>query len=69
MSFNWVKVEDFYFNFFLLMDRWLIRMICNNYFGWKEFIVNLGIALAYNQVRMTKEQWLKLQYFCRCYQE
>lgn len=48
MQFNWIRAEEFSFNSFLLMDRWLIRMICNNYHGWQEFIDNLGIALAYN---------------------
>lgn len=48
MTFNWINAEEFSFNSFLLMDRWLVRMICDNYFGWHEFIDNLGIALAYN---------------------
>ncbi|MCQ1529926.1 class I SAM-dependent methyltransferase [Lutispora saccharofermentans] len=48
MEYNWINAEEFSFNSFLLMDRWLIRMICNNYLEWNEFIDNLGIALAYN---------------------
>lgn len=48
MLYNWIRAEEFSFNSFLLMDRWLVRMICSNYFGWQEFIDNLGIALAYN---------------------
>lgn len=48
MKFNWINAEELAFNSFLLMDRWLVRMICNNYLYWPEFIDNLGIALAYN---------------------
>lgn len=48
MEYNWINAEEFSFNSFLLMDRWLIQMICNNYLEWNEFIDNLGIALAYN---------------------
>jgi len=48
MEYNWINAEEFSFNSFLLMDRWLVRTICNNYFECHEFIDNLGIALAYN---------------------
>ncbi|MNO21676.1 putative methyltransferase YcgJ [compost metagenome] len=48
MSFNWINAEEFSFNSFLLMDRWIVRMICNNYVGWGEYCDNLSIALAYN---------------------
>lgn len=48
MSYNWIKPEEFSFNSFLLMDRWIIRMICQDYIGCSEFDENLGIALAYN---------------------
>lgn len=48
MIFNWINAEEFSFNSFLLMDRWLVQMICNKYFEWNEFIDNLSIALAYN---------------------
>lgn len=48
MFYNWIKPEEFSFNSFLLVDRWIIRMMCNNYIGYDEFDVNLGIALAYN---------------------
>ncbi|NJJ39726.1 class I SAM-dependent methyltransferase [Paenibacillus apii] len=48
MSFNWINAEEFSFNSFLLMDRWMVRMICNKYVGWDEFCDNLGIALAHN---------------------
>jgi tRNA/tmRNA/rRNA uracil-C5-methylase (TrmA/RlmC/RlmD family) len=48
VSFNWINAEEFSFNSFLLMDRWLVRMICNNYFEWQEFTENFGIALANN---------------------
>jgi ubiquinone/menaquinone biosynthesis C-methylase UbiE len=47
---NWINAEDFSFNSFLLMDRWIIRMILNNYSGWPEFMDNLAVALAYNPV-------------------
>ncbi|MDF2486970.1 MAG: methyltransferase type 11 [Herbinix sp.] len=48
MRFNWINAEEISFNSFLLMDRWLVRMICNNYLDWQEFIDNFSIALAYN---------------------
>ena len=48
MTFNWIKAEEISFNCFLLMDRWIIRMICSNYLGWQEFEDNFSIALAYN---------------------
>jgi Methylase involved in ubiquinone/menaquinone biosynthesis len=48
MFYNWIKPEEFSFNSFLLMDRWIIRMICHNYMGHNEFNKNLGIALEYN---------------------
>ncbi|AIQ65359.1 methyltransferase type 11 [Paenibacillus stellifer] len=48
MSYNWIDADKFSFNSFLLMDRWIIRMICNEYAGWGDFCDNLGIALAYN---------------------
>lgn len=48
MAYNWINAEEFSFNSFLLMDRWMVRMICNNYTGWDEFCEHLGIALAYN---------------------
>lgn len=46
MSFNWINAEELSFNSFLLMDRWIIRLICKS--KWQEFRKNLGIALAYN---------------------
>lgn len=48
MTFNWIRAEDYSFNSFLLMDRWMIRMMCSNYSGWDEFTGQLGIALAYH---------------------
>jgi ubiquinone/menaquinone biosynthesis C-methylase UbiE len=48
MFYNWIKPEEFSFNSFLLMDRWIIRMMCRNYIGYGEFNKHLGIALAYN---------------------
>ena len=47
MALNWIKVEDFSFNCFLLMETFQIKLMC----GWhhqKEWKTNLGIALAYN---------------------
>lgn len=48
MFYNWIKPEEFSFNSFLLMDRWIIMMMCHNHMGNDEFNKNLGIALAYN---------------------
>ncbi|UQZ32654.1 class I SAM-dependent methyltransferase [Paenibacillus sp. PK3_47] len=48
MSYNWIHAEEFSMNSFLLLDRWIIEMICRDYRGWAEFADNLGIALAYN---------------------
>lgn len=48
MFYNWIKPEEFSFNSFLLMDRWIIRMMCHNHKGYDEFNKNLGMALAYN---------------------
>ncbi|MEG0308774.1 MAG: class I SAM-dependent methyltransferase [Clostridium sp.] len=48
MTYNWIKPEEFSFNSFLLMDRWIIRMIFEHYLGSDEFAQNLGIALQYN---------------------
>lgn len=48
MLYNWINPEEFSFNSFLLMDRWVIRLICHNYIGRDGFDVNFGIALAYN---------------------
>lgn len=46
MSFNWINAEEYSFNSFLLMDRWILRFISQ--IQWPEFRRNLGIALAYN---------------------
>jgi hypothetical protein len=48
MNFNWINPKEFSFNSFLLMDRWIIRMILDNYLDSDEFTLNLGIALQYN---------------------
>lgn len=48
MGLSWINAKEISFNSFLLMDRWLVRMICNNYLDWPEFIDNLSISLAYN---------------------
>ena len=46
MSFNWIHAEEFSFNSFLLMDKWIIGFISK--IQWPEFRKNLGTALAYN---------------------
>jgi len=48
MKFNWIRAEDFSFNSLLLMDRWMVRMICGKYAEWDAFYDQMGIALAYN---------------------
>lgn len=48
MTFNWIRAEDYSFNSFLLMDRWMVRMMCSMHSGWDEFTTQLGIALAYH---------------------
>lgn len=48
MSFNWINVEDYTSDIFLLMDRWLIRYIVHHYEGHQNLDENLGIILAYN---------------------
>ncbi len=50
MSFNWINPEEFSFNCILLMDRYLIRLICTkSYYGdHHEYCEKLGIALAAN---------------------
>jgi SAM-dependent methyltransferase len=44
--FNWINAKEISFNSFLLMDRWLIRMILNS--GNEEFYTKMGVALAGN---------------------
>ncbi|SCZ10841.1 class I SAM-dependent methyltransferase [Alkaliphilus peptidifermentans] len=46
MAFNWINAEEFSFNTFLLMDRWMIRFITK--IKWPEFRKDLGIALTHN---------------------
>lgn len=48
MSYNWIKPEEFSFNSFLLMDRWIIKMMCSHHLGNNGYDKNLGIALEYN---------------------
>ena len=49
MSFNWINPNEFSFNCILLMDRYMIRLICTQSFGDEEkYFRNLGVALAYN---------------------
>lgn len=51
MSLNWINVEDYSFNSFLLMERFQIRMIMQ-YSGWRnnkdEWRDNMGVALNVN---------------------
>jgi SAM-dependent methyltransferase len=44
--FNWINSREISFNSFLLMDRWLIKMILDN--QHVEFCTNMGIALTNN---------------------
>ncbi len=48
MKYNWINAEEFSFNSFLLLDRWIIAMICRDFREWAEFEKNLGAALANN---------------------
>ena len=48
MSFNWINPENFSFNCFTLMDRYLLRSICMS--SNIKFRENFGIALAANPV-------------------
>ncbi|AIQ53950.1 class I SAM-dependent methyltransferase [Paenibacillus sp. FSL R7-0331] len=48
MRYNWINAEEFSFNSFLLLDRWIIEMICRDYREWTEYEQSLGAALAYN---------------------
>jgi len=54
MSYNWIKAEDYSFNSFLLMDRWILRGIIGlSQYGGGLYANpacrgHLGIALAYN---------------------
>jgi len=51
MSFGWIKVEDYSFNCFLLLEEFQIRLALENR-GWskdkEEWSENMGIALAAN---------------------
>ena len=54
MSYNWINAEDYSFNSFLLMDRWILRGIIGlgqyggGLYANPENRKHLGIALAYN---------------------
>jgi ubiquinone/menaquinone biosynthesis C-methylase UbiE len=54
MSFNWINPEQYSFDTFLLMDRWIIKYLLGlgktspGYYKVKEYRNHLGIALAYN---------------------
>ncbi len=50
MSYNWIKPEEISFNCILLMDRWLIRYICESLSNDDEYNQNLGLALSKNPV-------------------
>lgn len=48
MSFNWINPKEISINCILLMDRWLIRYICDTQASTVEYNKNLAIALANN---------------------
>ena len=49
MSYNWINPNEFSFNCILLMDRYMVHLICTQSFGGEEtYYYNLGIALTYN---------------------
>jgi ubiquinone/menaquinone biosynthesis C-methylase UbiE len=50
MSLNWININEFSFNSFLLMERFHIRFICNKSNDWRDLKINLGIALHHNPV-------------------
>jgi ubiquinone/menaquinone biosynthesis C-methylase UbiE len=56
MAFNWIKPEEYSFNTFLLMDKWIIQYILGlnkysqGYYVDDEYRQHLGIALYYNPV-------------------
>lgn len=50
MSYNWIKPEEISFNCILLMDRWLIRYICESLSDDDEYNQNFGLALSKNPV-------------------
>lgn len=45
MLFNWIDKTEYTIDSFLLMDRWLIRMIINRSKEWPDYALNLSIAL------------------------
>lgn len=46
MLYNWIDKTQFSIDYFLLMDRWIIRMLINSSTKRKEYADNLAIALA-----------------------
>ena len=49
MSYNWIDPNEFSFNCILLMDIYLIRLICTQSYGNEEkYFHNIGLALAHN---------------------
>jgi 2-polyprenyl-3-methyl-5-hydroxy-6-metoxy-1,4-benzoquinol methylase len=56
MAFNWIKPEEYSFNTFLLMDKWIIQYFLGlnknsqGYYVNDEYRRHLGIALYYNPV-------------------
>lgn len=47
-EYNWINPEEFSPNSFLLMDRWIINMIIDNYGTDDEFISDFSVLLKYN---------------------
>jgi len=46
MKYNWIDKTKYTFDSFLLMDRWIIRMIISQTENWDDLRVNMSIALA-----------------------
>ncbi len=47
MALNWINVEEFPFNSFLLMERFQIRLLCARR-NWQQWRDNMGVALRHN---------------------
>ncbi len=46
MNYNWIDKTKYTIDSFLLMDRWIIRMIISQTENWDDLRVNMSIALA-----------------------
>ena len=46
MDFQWIEVSKYSLDYFLLMDRWLIRMLIHLSRDWEEYRCNLAVALS-----------------------